>query len=47
MKLTTGFKLGSKTYKTITRTTPLIERSIEEYEEYEKNDFIDCDFLEE
>ena len=24
-----------------------IVRSIEEYEEYEKNDFIDCDFLEE
>jgi hypothetical protein len=23
-----------------------IVRSIEEYEEYEKNDFIDCDFLE-
>jgi hypothetical protein len=24
-----------------------IVRLIEEYEEYEKNDFIDCDFLEE
>jgi hypothetical protein len=22
-----------------------IVRSIEEYEEYEKNDFVDCDFL--
>ena len=27
MKLTTGFKLGSKTYKTITRTKPLGGRS--------------------
>ena len=26
---------------------PAIIRSIEEYEEYEKNDFIDCDFSEE
>ena len=27
MKLTTGFKLGTKTYKTITRTKPLLGRS--------------------